>query len=161
VAIATQSLPMCIYTACLNLRYSSDVHVPARPGVRSMMGSKTSCHLLQHCFCVRPGIISGVASQFLRPCLCATSFSFMPSSAVQRFGRPLARSSLGSKARCRRLQHCILVRSETSATTVAQSVMSSLPRFFLQVITTALVSFESSSRDQRPATRLLLTGSEY
>jgi hypothetical protein len=44
---------------CLRL----SVHVPLRPAFRAMLGFKTFCHLMTHCFFVRLGSNSATANQ--------------------------------------------------------------------------------------------------
>jgi hypothetical protein len=47
-----------------------------------MLGFKVSCHLVDHCFCVRPGTSAATAPQFLPPCTCTESFSLVSSSSA-------------------------------------------------------------------------------
>jgi hypothetical protein len=75
-AILSQFLPPCVCTAFLSLMSSSSAHLPVRPGVRSMLGSKTRCHLCRHCVSARPGTSAATAPQFLPLCVCTASFSF-------------------------------------------------------------------------------------
>jgi hypothetical protein len=104
--IATQSLPPCVCTASFSLLSSTAVHLPVRTGgLRSMLGSKASRHLFQHCFCIRPGTSAAIAPQFLAPCVCTASFSLMSSTAVHLPARPLTRSMVGFKASFHLLRH--------------------------------------------------------
>jgi hypothetical protein len=135
--IAAQSLPPCICTESFSLSSSSSVHLPARPAVKAMLGFKASYHLFQHCFFVRPGTRSEMFFQFLPPCICTASFSLLSSTAIHVPLRLAARSMLISKASCHLLQHCILVRPETSAAIESQ--------FFPPCACTASFSLMSSS----------------
>jgi hypothetical protein len=40
-----------------------------RSAVKAMLGFKESCHLFQHCFCVRPGTSAATATQSLSLCV--------------------------------------------------------------------------------------------
>jgi hypothetical protein len=52
-----------LYCILLSLMSSTAVHLPVCLLARSMLGSKVSCHLLRHCFCVRPGTSAATAAQ--------------------------------------------------------------------------------------------------
>jgi hypothetical protein len=80
-AIAAQFLPPCVCTASYSLMSSSSDHVPIRPAVRAMLGFKASFHLSRRCFSVRPGTSAAIAAQFLPPCVCTASFSWLSSSS--------------------------------------------------------------------------------
>jgi hypothetical protein len=53
--MAPQFLPPCVCTACFRLRSSDSVHASTRPAARSMLGSKISFHLYEHCFSTQRG----------------------------------------------------------------------------------------------------------
>jgi hypothetical protein len=72
-------LPLCSCSAPCSLLSSTDDHLPA---VRAMLGSKTSVHLLLHCIVVRPGTKMAITAQFLAPCVCTASFSWMSSRTL-------------------------------------------------------------------------------
>jgi hypothetical protein len=131
-AIATQFLPPYVCTASFRFLSSSADHVPL---ARSMLASKTLRFLLLHCFCDRPWTRAAILPQFLAPCVCTASFSLLPSPTVQLLSlRQVARSMLTFKTVRHRHKHCFFVRRGTSAGTVSQSVLCSLPIFFLQVL---------------------------
>jgi hypothetical protein len=65
-----------------------------------ILGSKTSCHLLQHCTFVRPGTIAASAFQSLPPCVSTAPLSLLSSSSVQLLLRLIVRSLLQSKISC-------------------------------------------------------------
>jgi hypothetical protein len=94
---APNSLSPCLYTASLNLLSPSFVHLRVRIVTRSMLGSKTSFHLLRHRFLARPGTRAGISTQSLSPCACTASFSLLSSTDVHLPLRLLARPMLRSK----------------------------------------------------------------
>jgi hypothetical protein len=67
-AISIQFLPPCLCTTSFRRLSSSAVHLPARPGVWSvLMESKFLCHRLEHCVSVRPGSSAAILVQILLP----------------------------------------------------------------------------------------------
>jgi hypothetical protein len=99
-AIATQSLPPCVCSASFSLLSSYFAHLSLRSFARSMLGSNAFFHLLQHCFAVRPGTNTAIATQSLPPCSCTESFSLSSSSCVHLHTRPTAGPMLESKLLC-------------------------------------------------------------
>jgi hypothetical protein len=134
--ITPQFLPQCVCTASFSLMSSSLVLSPfLHTFIRPVdVGFKTSFHLFQHCFFVRPGTSAAIASQFLPPFIFTVFFNLSSSTVVQRPVRADVRSLLECK-----------VWSRTSTATAVQSVLYSLPHFCLLLFVTALISFASSS----------------
>jgi hypothetical protein len=117
--IEGQSLPPCVRTESFSLMSSSSVHLPVRPVVPSMLCFKKSCHLLQHCFDVRPGTSAVMASQSFSPCDSTDSLNLLSSSTIHLPARAVARSMLGYKASCHLSKHCSSVRPGSSAAMVS------------------------------------------
>jgi hypothetical protein len=96
-----------------NFLSSSAVHLPTSAVIGSMLDFNVLSHLLRHCFCVRPGICSAIAFQFLPPCSRTPSFKFLSSSAVHLPARAVVGSN--TNLSCHLLRHCFCVRPGTSA----------------------------------------------
>jgi hypothetical protein len=120
--IATQSLSPCVCTPSFSLLSSTAVHLPVRPLVRSMLGSKASCHLCRHWVFVRHGTRAAITPQSLPPHVRTASLSLLSSTADHLPLRPLARAMMGSKKSYHLLQHCLFDRSGTSTATATQSL---------------------------------------
>jgi hypothetical protein len=98
-----------------SLMFSSGVRLSVRVSTRSILGSKTLCHLSLHCFFVRPGISAEIATQSMPTCVCTASFSLMSSTAFHLPARAFVGSMLRAKVPCHLLRYCVIVRPENRA----------------------------------------------
>jgi hypothetical protein len=106
--IATQLLPLYISTASFSVLSSSFVQLHLRAVASSLLESKTSTHLFQHCRFARPGTSAEIATQFLPLCFSTASFSVLSSSVVHLPLRAVVSSLLESKVLYHLFNHCVL-----------------------------------------------------
>jgi hypothetical protein len=112
-AIASQFFPSCARTASFNCLSSSAVHLLARAVVGPTLETKVSCHLMRHCFFVRPETSAAIAFQFLPSYARTASFNCSSSSAVHFPARAVFGSKLATASHL--LRHCSFVRPGISA----------------------------------------------
>jgi hypothetical protein len=152
ISLVESLLPMCVCIASFSLLSPSSAHLPLRPHAQSMMlRFKTSCHLVRHCKCVRPGTSAAIVAQFLPPYVSTASFSLLSSSAVHLPVRPFVPSMLGFKKSCHLVQHCCFVRPETNAAIAAQFLPPCVCTAFF-----SLLSSPSAHLPVRPFARSML-----
>jgi hypothetical protein len=134
-AILSQPLPLCIFTATLNLVSSSGVQLPVRLFASVMPAFKASRHLLIHSRLVRPG---------QERCDCIPIFAIVQLHRIRQLG-VLRSLSIDLYVPTRGSMLEYNVWPGTSTATAVQSVLRSLPHFFLLLFVTTLASFASSS----------------